>query len=283
MIWIAFFVWIIIWLLFYIKNEYLWRKLEFFYKTVTHDTSRILEPFNNYCDCPSAFQVDQRYNDGKNCIGIKGQNMYPLPIKCCLPFNYCSTRIPQYFPEKIHKWDAKSWANPPTNKQRDIDIDIKPEQPTLRDLTGIGPRSYWCYDGQTSTGEPKCERYLESPLHPSRNQCGHSMISQMPNTVFVSKNECKVQSNACFELEYDKCMTKSECGWCEELSGVGSCKKGTPEGPLDVTLTCTPSTSLASGAWTPSSSGGYIIEEQSSANDIWEYDPESLPMTWKTN
>ena len=286
MVWIAFFVWFILWLLFYVKSEFLWGKLKHFYgllkPEVLPGTEHIQEYFEMkekqpLCSCPAAFPVDQRYSDGKTCVGVKGSFLYSLPLSCCMPLNKCSSQLPPFFPKNTPTWDAKSWQNPPIEKKEQV---IVVEQPTLRDLTGVGPRSYWCYEGQSKDGEPKCKRHLEDPLRPARNQCGSPMVSQVPNPVFTSEQQCKEQSNPCYGLAFNKCVVKTGCGWCEELSGKGSCKKGTPEGPLDVTLTCAPSTSLATGSWSPGSPDGYLLQEPARHDEAWEYNPEVLP-TWK--
>ena len=250
------------------------------------------------CGCPTAFPREQRFSDGKTfTVGVKGSYFYPLPLRCGLPVGTCSQPLPPEFPPPKPSWgEATGGLSPPPSKTVPKRT-LKRWPPTQRDKTGFGPRSFWCIQNQTySKNNPtdfyqslpptECVRYTEDPFRPWKNQCGReSTFSQVPLPVYRSQQECELARKPCAGLSYDQCIQTERCGWCQDRSGQGECLPGTPEGPQDLTRSCSPNLPTPAGAWIPGEANPYIglelNEEESKkkkkAAEEWIWNPESQP------
>lgn len=85
--------------------------------------------------------------------------------------------------------------------------------------------NYYCFDGE------KCiaKKYLE----PSKTSCGSPSISQYPNKIYTSEDECNKENTFYKNLDKQSCIRLPHgYGW---LEGTG-CIKGSPVGPNEITL-----------------------------------------------
>lgn len=91
-------------------------------------------------------------------------------------------------------------------------------------------QNFYCYDGE------KCFGKKSNIDKPFLNTCGTSGVNSTPYKIYNSLEECNKE----FEYKnYDKktCLSKSRfLGWYVNSEGKGSCVRGTPEGPNDITL-----------------------------------------------
>ena len=73
------------------------------------------------------------------------------------------------------------------------------------------------------------KKYLE----PSKTSCGSPSISQYPNKIYTSEDECNKENTFYKNLDKQSCIRLPHgYGW---LEGTG-CIKGSPVGPNEITL-----------------------------------------------
>lgn len=235
----------------------------------------LLEGTDPKCGCPTAFPREQRFSDGKTFnMGVIGSNYFPLPIHCGQG-NECAKPIPAYQPKEITKWSVQTSGLLPSLNKPKKEPQPNDLEPTYRDIHGVGPRSFWCIEND------KCVRHEEDPLRPWKNTCGSSTwLSQVPPPVYQSLESCQKGKNPCDNLEYHSCIETERCGWCQDRNGNGKCVSGTQEGPLDLSLNCTPNLLQPSGAWIPGYPNTYIGQTDPIANTKekeWNFNPEVQP------
>lgn len=276
-IWIAFFI--IVFIFYYLekpdfrKNVMTWfhsifTPIEPYYR-VFRETKESFSPKDEHslCPCSELFPLDRMFYTDEHCYGIKGSLTFCLPDECCRPPGKDSTcGRPLY----INPADQSSdfHINPDGYTEASAKRDAFPGECQYKSSpdvprTKAGARTFWCKEGNT------CKGRKEDPLQPANNQCGTASISQVPLPVFSSKDECEVVSFPCRNRTFEDCIQYKDCGWCMDRNGKGQCVSGTPEGPNDLFLNCTPSQGSGPGSWTPGTPNPYITPDipSESAND----------------
>lgn len=183
---------------------------------VKENTSGSVQPYDNYFDIMD-LNCAQSYDRPWNCLIVKGNYVNNIPRRFCK----------KVCPEKFKRQTVRVRGEPKEDKNIESFRNFT-EKPV--------PSHYWCYNGCKKT----CEKHPYDPLDPSKNTCGQNGFSQVPLQVFLSKESCLSGILPCERLSKEECLNNSQCGWCTNGAGQGTCFRGTTEGPLNLIVQCTP-------------------------------------------
>lgn len=189
-------------------------------RDVKENKSYSVQPEDLYFDI---FNINctQPFNRPWACLLMKGNYVNNLPIENCR----------RVCPEKFVKQEEE--YIPDVEQFKDF-VDKKPI-----------PSHYWCITPCKKT----CSKLKYNALEPWKNTCGQNGFSQVPLNTYLSEDECIEDNFPCETKDKDKCLSKSQCGWCTNNSGQGFCFEGTTEGPLDVTIPCVAMREKATNAY----------------------------------
>ncbi len=81
------------------------------------------------------------------------------------------------------------------------------------------------------------------------------------NQIYLNKNECVNNIDQCLLLNNnkDKCLARSECGWCTDNNKNGICVSGTPIGPFNLEYNCKPDTGEVKNTFTMGKVNPFIL------------------------
>jgi len=182
---------------------------------VKENRSGSVQPYSSYFDILD-INCSETFRRPWSCLIVKGNFVNEIPRKFCN----------KVCPERFHKPEIKESFRNFTDKPF--------------------PSHYWCYNGCKKT----CEKKPYNPIDPSKNTCGENGYSQVPLPVALSKKECMDYALPCDKLNKKQCLARSECGYCVNGAGRGTCFSSTTEGPLNINIPCTPDrVNATSGFW----------------------------------
>lgn len=188
---------------------------------VKENKSYSIQPKDMYFDI---FDVNctQPFKRPWSCLLIKGNNVNNLPIE------NCQKVCPENFVKKGDKYVPKI----------EQFKDFVSENPY--------PSHYYCIAPCKKVG---CIKKKYNVLDPSKNTCGQNGFSQVPLNVYYSEEDCLEDNFPCNDLPKDKCLLKTQCGWCTNNSGQGICVRGTTSGSLDPKIPCVPDREKGTSAY----------------------------------